>query len=89
MEIPFIDAPEGACTNTVTHQARLVNSETWVAQRPYMLMIHAEQWTIIKKDWMKGCRLIKRDGGKCNIALKSIDSAIMTLNSLVETVIGR
>lgn len=86
MEIPFQDGAEGACSNTVTHKAFLVDHESWEKQRPYMLMIHVDQWSIIRKDWMKGCRLVMKDGGKCNIALESVDSAIKALDGAIETV---
>ena len=86
MEIPFLDGAEGACTNTVTHEAYLVNAEDWKELRPKMIMLRASHWSKIKLDWLKACRMLIRDGGKCNIAVKSIDSAIMQLDSLIKKV---
>lgn len=51
-----------------------------------MVMLRASDWTKIKKDWLKGCRLVLKDGGKCNIAVSSVDSAIESLNSIADTV---
>lgn len=85
VEIPFQDAPEGACTNTVTHKAYLVSAEKWKKQRPHMIMIHASHWTRIKLDWLKGCRMMIQDGGRCNVAVESIDKAITQLNHVLST----
>lgn len=89
MEIPFQDGAEGACTNTVSHKAKIIDHETWEKQRPYMLMIHADHWTEIKKDWLKGCRLALQDGGKCNVAVDSVDSAVMALDNILKTFEGK
>lgn len=87
VEIPFIDGPEGACTNTVTHKAYLVNAQEWAKLRPYMIMIRASDWTKIKKDWLKGCRLLIKDGQRCNIIVESVDKSIKQLNKIAETII--
>lgn len=84
-EIPFIDAPEGACTNTVTHKSNLVNAETWAKERPYYLMIHVKHWTKIKTDWLKGCRMLISDGQKCNVAVESIGNAIKKGDALIKS----
>lgn len=84
VEIPFIDAPEGACTNTVTHKAYLVPAKEWAKLRPTMIMLRASHWTEIKKDWLKGCRLMMRDGKKCNVAVDSIDKAVRQLDQIVK-----
>lgn len=85
IEIPFPDAPEGACTNTVTHKAYLVSAEKWKEQRPHMIMIHAKGWTKIKLDWLRACRQMLQDGQKCNVAVDSIDKAITQLNAIAST----
>lgn len=87
VEIPFSDAAEGACTNTVTHQAYLIPAEEWKAMRPTMIMLRASDWTEIKKDWLKACRMLQRDGGKCNVAVDSIDSALRQLEMIIKTVV--
>lgn len=86
VEIPFVDGAEGACTNTVTHQAYLVPADQWKAMRPTMIMLRASDWTKIKKDWLKGCRMLIRDQKKCNVAVDSIDSAIKQLDALIKAV---
>lgn len=87
LEIPFPDAPEGACTNTVTHKAYLVSAEEWKKKRPHMIMIHSDHWTKIKLDWLKGCRMLIRDGQKCAVAVESVDRAIMQLDQILKTVL--
>ena len=80
IEIPFLDGPEGACTNSVKGKSYLVSHEKWTKMRPGMLMLDAKHWTKIKLDWLKACRMAKRDGAKkCNIQLKSIDKAVTKL----------
>ena len=86
VEIPFRDGPEGACTNTVTHKAYLVNAEEWKKLRPTMIMIRASDWTKIKLDWLKGCRMLIRDGGQCSVAVDSIDKAVTQLDTIIKTV---
>lgn len=84
VEIPFLDGPEGACTNTVTHKAYLVNATEWKKLRPTMIMIRASDWTKIKLDWLKGCRMLIRDGQRCSVAVDSIDKAIKQLDSILK-----
>lgn len=86
VEIPFLDAAEGACTNTVTHQAYLVPPDEWLKLRPTMIMLRASDWTKIKKDWLRACRMMNADGGKCVVAVESIDKAISQLERITETV---
>lgn len=86
VEIPFLDAPEGACTNTVTHEAYLVPADEWKALRPKMIMLRASDWTKIKKDWLKGCRMLKKDNKKCDVAVDSIDQAVRKLDAVIENI---
>lgn len=86
IEIPFLDGAEGACTNTLTHKAYIVPHEQWEKMRPHMIMLRASDWTEIKKDWLKGCRMLIKDGQRCNVAVESVDSAIRSLDSLAETI---
>jgi hypothetical protein len=87
VEIPFVDGAEGACTNTVTHKSYLVNAKDWAKLRPTMIMIRASDWTKIKKDWLKACRMMVRDGDKCNVALSSVDDAVMRLDKVISTIV--
>lgn len=87
VEIPFIDGPEGACTNNVTHKSYLVNADEWAKQRPKMIMLRGSDWTKIKLDWLKGCRMLVRDGKSCEVALDSIDKAIQTLDQMASKLI--
>ncbi len=80
MEIPFIDAPEGACVHTVTHKATLIPAADWKLRRPFMLMIDDKYWTEIKKDWLQGCRVA---GPSCNVQVDSIDKAIRALDDIL------
>lgn len=78
-EIPFIDAPEGACQWTVSRKQELIPSEKWKEMRPKMLMIDATSWTEIKKDWLKGCRMA---GPDCNVQVESVDKVIKQIDAL-------
>lgn len=80
VEIPFIDAPEGACTNTVTQKAYLVSAADWKKERPTMIMLRARDWTKIKKDWLKACRIA---GPNCNVQVQTVDDAIRKLDQIV------
>ena len=84
-EIPFIDGPEGACVWTVTRKSELIGSKEWVAKRPKMLMIDAQSWTEIKKDWLKACRMA---GPDCNVTVDSVDKTIKALDSMAGAVLN-
>jgi len=80
LEIPFIDAPEGACVHTTTHKASLVSAQKWKDRRKLMLMIDAKYWTEIKKDWLKACRVA---GPNCNVQVDSVDKAVKALDDIL------
>lgn len=84
VEIPFVDGAEGACTNTITHKSYLVPANQWAKERPKMIMIRAKDWTKIKIDWLKACRLA---GPQCNVAVDSVDSVIKALDKIAGQVI--
>lgn len=86
IEIPFKDGPEGACTNTVNHQAYLVPHDKWIKLRPTMIMLRASDWTKIKRDWLKGCRMLTQNDKKCNVAVDSIDRAVRQLSSIANAI---
>lgn len=83
-EIPFQDGPEAAFVETVSHKEGIVGNKDWEKQRPYMLMIHIDDWAKIKKGWLKACR-INRD--KCNITVESIDEVVRKLDKIIEGVV--
>lgn len=87
IEIPFKDGAEGACTNTVKHHSYIIEASKWAELRPKMIMIRASDWTKIKKDWLKACRMMIRDGKKCNVAVDSVDKAIQKLDLMMKTII--
>ncbi|KHD88839.1 MAG: hypothetical protein OM95_06905 [Bdellovibrio sp. ArHS] len=82
-EIPFIDGREGACATNLSKKKRIISNQEWEAQRPYMIMVHADQWSKVKLSWKKACRYA---GDECNVALESVDSVIKALDGLVEKV---
>jgi hypothetical protein len=84
-EIPFIDGPEGACVWTVSRKTELIGSKEWVEKRPKMLMIDAQSWTEIKKDWLKACRMA---GPDCNVSVDSVDKTIKALDSIAGAVLN-
>lgn len=83
-EIPFLDGPEGACVWTVSQKTELVGPIEWAKQRPTMLMIDADSWTEIKKDWLKACRIA---GPQCNVIVDSVDSVVKALDEMARKVI--
>jgi len=86
LEIPFRDGPEGACANTVTHEKKLIGAEKWKSMRPFMIMIDADSWTEIKKDWLTACRMA---GPDCNVAVNSVDKVVRDLDELAKKLIPR
>lgn len=82
-EIPFADGPEGVCYETVTRKQELFTNDEWAKRRPYMLMIHVDSWTEIKKDWLAACRVA---GPKCNVTLNSVDKIIMDIDKVLKTI---
>lgn len=83
-EIPFLDGPEAACVWTVTRKTELIPANEWREKRPKMLMIDAQSWTEIKKDWLKACRMA---GAQCNVAVESVDKTIKALESIADTIL--
>lgn len=49
-----------------------------------MLMIDAESWTEIKKDWLKACRIA---GPDCNVAVDSVDSVVKKLDEIASKIL--
>lgn len=84
VEIPFVDAPEGACVNTTTHKVRLIDSKTWALRRRTMVMVDSKDWSKIKLEWKKACRVA---GEQCNIQLESVDRMINGLDQVVEMIL--
>lgn len=84
VEIPFTDAPEGACVNTTNYKVRLVDAKTWTLRRRTMVMVDSKDWSKIKLEWMKACRVA---GEQCNVQLESVDRMIKGLDNILETVL--
>lgn len=84
VEIPFTDAPEGACVNTTTRKVRVVDAKTWALRRRTMVMVDSKDWSKIKLEWKKACRVA---GEQCNIQLDSVDRMIKGLDNILETVL--
>lgn len=84
VEIPFVDAPEGACVNTTNYKVRVIDASTWYPRRKTMVMIDSKDWTKIKLEWKKACRVA---GDECNIQLDSVDRMVKGLDNILETVL--
>ena len=84
VEIPFVDAPEGACVNTTTHKIRLIDAKNWALRRRTMVMVDSKDWSKIKLEWKKACRVA---GEQCNIQLESVDRMIQGLDQVVEMIL--
>lgn len=83
-EIPFIDAPEGACIWTVTHSQELINARDWANMRPYMLMLDDSGWKDIKTEWMQACQM----ADSCNVTIDSVDTLIQNLDAIAGSILG-
>lgn len=68
---------------TVSRKQELIGAKEWAEKRPRMLMIDAQSWTEIKKDWLKACRVA---GPKCNVAVDSVDTTIKALDKAAASV---
>lgn len=84
VEIPFVDAPEGACVNTITQNVRLIDAKTWALRRRTMVMVDSKDWSKIKLEWKKACRVA---GEQCNIQLESVDRMIQGLDNVLEVLL--
>lgn len=83
-EIPFIDAPEGACIWTVTHKEEIITPGKWKELRPYMLMLDPDGWAAIKKNWLEACRIA---GPDCNVQVDSVEKVIRALDALAGAIL--
>ncbi len=84
MEIPFVDAPEGACIETVTHKESLIGAAEWAKRKPFMLSIGPEFWAKIKTNWLEACRMA---GPDCTTQVDSIAGLIEKLDKIAGAVI--
>lgn len=87
-EIPFIDAPEGACVWTVTHKEELINAKDWAAMRPYSLILDPDGWKAIKTSWLQACQMAMDQGEACNIEVDSVDQLVRSLDALAGAILG-
>lgn len=69
---------------TVSRKQELISAKDWAEKRPKMLMIDAQSWTEIKKDWLKACRMA---GPDCNVAVDSVDSVVKALDAIASQVL--
>lgn len=83
VEIPFIDAPEGACIWTTSHREELVSAEDWAAERPYHIILRSKDWAQIKTAWLQACRIA---GPDCKVMVDSIDSLIKSVDDLARKI---
>ncbi len=83
-EIPFVDAPEGACVWTVSHKQELISAKDWATERATRLSIRSEDWAKIKENWLQMCRI---EGKACETQVDSIDSIIVELDTIAKTVL--
>lgn len=68
----------------MSRKQELIDAKEWATKRPKMLMIDAQSWTEIKKDWLKACRMA---GPDCNVAVDSVDSVVKALDKIAGAVL--
>lgn len=86
VEIPFLDAAEGACTNTVTHKAYLVPAPAWAEEkRKGMIMLRARDWSKIRTAWLKACM----GSNDCNVYVYTVDRAFKDLDSIAKKMLPK
>lgn len=61
----------------------MILKDDWAKKRPYMLMMHIDDWSKVKKSWLKACRAFRDN---CNIVVDSIDSSIIKLDQIIRDV---
>ncbi len=80
-EIPFYDAPEAVWAETFSGKTGLVDADQYAEMRPYMLMIHVDDWAKLKVFIMEMCR---KANATCDTQLDSVSDALIRLDKLVE-----
>jgi hypothetical protein len=83
-EIPFLDAPEGACIWSASHKEELISAGAWAKLRPYQLIIDPDGWRAIKTGWLQACRMA---GPNCQTQVDSIDSLIKAIDGVASGVL--
>lgn len=71
--------------NVVSRKEGLVSREEWEKLKPYMISIHIDDWAEIKQASFENCRYA---GEKCNLVVKSIDSAVLKLDRIIKQTLG-
>lgn len=66
---------------TVGRKKYIIPKEKWAEKRPKMIMVEAKEFSKIKIEWKKACRVL---GEKCNVTLDSVSNAIESLDKIVE-----
>lgn len=69
----------------VSKREGYISSDEWVKLRPFMVMIHIDDWAEIKQASYENCRYA---GEKCNLVVKSIDSAVLKLDRIIKQTLG-
>ena len=82
-EIPFEDGSEAAFVETKTGRTGIIQTESWQEFRPYMLMIHIDDWAEIKKRILKACRGNKK---LCKDKVQTIDESVRHLDAIIKKV---
>lgn len=85
-EIPFIDCPEGAYIDSLTHQTGIINCKEWKEMRPFMLMIDPTGKKQIMGQWSEACRWA--NDGDCNVKLDSVGSTIRLLDEIAGAILA-
>lgn len=76
-----MDGAEGACSTTVSRKKYIIPKDEWKEKRPKMIMVEAKNWSIIKLEWKKQCRVL---GDECNVMLESVDKMINGLDNILK-----
>lgn len=85
VEIPFIDAPEGACIWTTSHREELVTAEDWAKERPFQIILRSSDWAKIKVAWLQACRMA---GPDCTTQVESIATLVERLDGIAGRVLN-
>lgn len=83
-EIPFLDAPEAAFIETLSHKEGLLGPDAWEAKRPFTLCVDDAGWAQIKLHWLKACAIA---GPDCNVMVDSVDQLVRQLDQLAKQVL--
>lgn len=86
-EIPFVDCPEGAYIDSLTHKTGIIKCEEWKKIKPYMLMVDPDGKKAIFGQWSEACHWAM-DNDTCNVSLDSAKKTVEILDSIAGAVLG-